>query len=121
VPVPLAVSVKSVLSVVVVITLPSIRMSSTSSLGTVNLVESIVAIVLLSTMNLITLSFAPSVSSAVTRVVPSKSSTPLRLTQLVPLYPSNLLNSVLNLSCPLTAVGRSDVYLLVNPMLQLHQ
>ena len=84
-PVPLALSDKFVLSAVVVITFPSNRILSTFNCGTLKLVESIVAIVLLSTINLIVLSFAPSVSSAVTLVVPSTSSTPLRLIQLVPL------------------------------------
>jgi len=74
--------------------------------GALSLVLSISTIVLPATSNLIILSLAPSVNSAVTRVLPSKSSTPLRPIQLTPLWPSNLVRLVLYLIWPATPLGR---------------
>ena len=80
-------------------------MSSTVTFGTENLALVKSATVEPAILNLIVLSFAPGVSSAVTLVSPSKSCTPLSTVQFVPLYPSKLLVSLLYLTLPATAVG----------------
>ena len=68
-----------------VIVLPSIIISSTVTFGTLNLVLVKSATVDPAILNLIVLSFAPGVSSAVIFVSPSKSCTPLSTIQFVPL------------------------------------
>ena len=108
-PVPLASKFKSVLTVPVLTVFPSTTISSTVTLGAFNLVLVISTIVLPETLNLIVLSFAPGVASAVIFVSPSKSCTPLSTIQFEPLYPSKLVVSLLYLILPADAVGRCAV------------
>ena len=75
--------------------LPSIVILSTVTCGAFNLVLLISTTVAPATLNLIVLSFAPGVSSAVIFVSPSKSCTPFSTIQFDPSYPSKHELSVL--------------------------
>ena len=85
--------------------LPSIVILSTVICGAFSLVLFTSTTVAPATLNLIILSFAPGVNSAVIFVLPSKSCTPFSTVQLDPSYPSKVFKSVLYLVFPAAAVG----------------